>query len=236
VTTFDDLNQDENTNPLSLFLTPPGATPIFNFALARVHMQAQVDATVRVFFRSFRASVTTSSYDPVNMLSEASTFRSNPPPLALPGPGDSRIPLLGVGPVTDANGQTVNEYVTIPFFATVRKQIDPVNPGPMLDQQDIPNVIPIPGSPNSAPTQTFFGCWLDINRPTPLFPIQVPASPSDWDGPFTSGALPILQAFTYDLHQCLVAEISYDGINIPPGETPASSAWLAQRNLGFTQS
>ena len=63
----------------------------------------------------------------------------------------------------------MNEYVTIPFFATVRKQIDPVNPGPMLDQQDIPNVIPIPGSPNSAPTQTFFGCWLDINRPTPLF-------------------------------------------------------------------
>jgi hypothetical protein len=38
---FDDLNQDEQTNPLALFQTPSGEVPIFNFALARVHIRAK---------------------------------------------------------------------------------------------------------------------------------------------------------------------------------------------------
>jgi hypothetical protein len=108
----------------------------------------------------------------------------------------------------------------------------------MLDQQDTPNVAPtIPGSPGSPPTQTFFGCWLDINQNQNLLPVSVPSNANDWDsvGPSTPGAESILAAFTRDTHQCLVAEISFDQINIPAGDTPTSSAWLAQRNLGFTE-
>lgn len=235
VTTFDDLNQDEDTNPLSLFQTPAGAIRMFNFAVARVHMQAAVQANnVRVFFRSFRMSATDSIYVPTSSLTDLSPFRSNPPSLAYPAPGDTRIPLFGIGSVTVAPGQTALEYVTIPFFATVRKQLDTSNPGTMLEQQDIPNVNYIPASAGSQPTQTFFGCWLDINQSDAIMPIFVPIDPSEWDtGPWFAES--ILAAFTRDLHQCLVAEISFDGINIPSGDTPPTSAWLAQRNLGFTQ-
>jgi phospholipase C len=241
VTTFDDLNQDEDTNPLSLFQTPSGQIPIFNFALARAHMQSDAPANnVRVFFRSFRMSATDSVYVPTGSLTDLSPFRANPPSLAPPGSSDTRIPLLGIGNVTVSPGQTALEYVTIPFFATVRIQFDPKNPGnlTMLDQQDTPNVAPtIPGSPGSPPTQTFFGCWLDINQNQNLLPVSVPSNANDWDsvGPSTPGAESILAAFTRDTHQCLVAEISFDQINIPAGDTPTSSAWLAQRNLGFTE-
>jgi phospholipase C len=241
VQSFDDLNEDENTDPLSLFQTPPNTVPIFNFALARVHMQSDAPAyNVRVFFRSFRMSATDSVYAPTTSLADMSAFRANPPSLQPPGSGDTRIPLLGVANVTVSPGQTDLEYVTIPFFATVRIQFDPNNPGnlTMLDQHDIPNIAPtIPGSPGSPPTQTFFGCWLDINQDQNLLPVQAPANPSDWDsvGPNAPGAESILAAFTRDTHQCLVAEISFDSINIPAGDTPTSSAWLAQRNLGFTQ-
>jgi Phosphoesterase family len=241
VTTFDNLNQDENENPLSLFVNQPGQVPMFNFALARVHMQSDAPATnVRVFFRSFRMSATDSVYVPTNLPTDLSPFRTNPPSLQPPGANDARIPLLGIGNVTVSPGQTALEYVTIPFFATVRIQLDPTNPGnlTMVNQKDIPNVAKnIPGSPGSPPTQTFFGCWLDINQDQNLFPVQVPANPSDWDsvGPNTPGAETILAAFTRDVHQCLVAEISFDSIQIPAGDTPTSSAWLAQRNLGFTE-
>jgi phospholipase C len=225
---FDALNQDEEANPLSLFATPPNTIPIFNFALARVHMQAQQTETVRVFFRSFRASVTSSAYEPVSNLTDPSTYRSNPPPLQNPGSIDTRIPLLGV---VQPIGQSNLEYVTIPFFATPR------NPGSITPlTADSPNVIPIPASP-AAPNKTYFGCWLDINQTTNLFPSAPPVDPTQWDGPWTPGTLqPILQAFKFDLHQCLVAEISFDGIEIPAGDTPGASAWLAQRNLAFMTS
>jgi phospholipase C len=238
VGTFDELNQDEGTNPLSLVPTQQGM-PVFNFALARVHMQSDAPATnVRVFFRTFRMSVTDSIYEPTGSLSDPSAFRSNPPSTATMGigSGDRRIPLLGVNSVA---GQTDPEYVTIPFFATVRIQVDPTNKATWTTQgmqgqpDDTPNKRSIPGGPGTPVTQTFFGCWLDINQPSQnILPASFPMAANDWDGPWPL-ELPILAAFG-DTHQCLVAELSFDPIQIPTGDTPTSSAWLAQRNLGFT--
>jgi hypothetical protein len=101
----------------------------------------------------------------------------------------------------------------------------------MTEQQDSPNVVPtFPASPGNA-IQRFFGCWLDINQSDQLFPTN---PPSNWDEPWTaSSLLSIQQAFVNNLHQCLVAEISFDPITIPQGDVPGYSAWLAQRNLGF---
>jgi phospholipase C len=236
VSSFDQLNEAEDQNPLSLVLPMPGTTPMLNFALARVHMQASTAASnVRVFFRICRAGVTTADYDPVGDFVTPSFYRTSPPATVLPGAGDQRIPLLGVLPVLQPDGTTVkNEYVTIPFFATERIQF--TSPGTsMKEQQDAPNVIRnFPASLGSA-IQRFYGCWLDINQTDPLFPVD---PPNDWDEPWTAGAanlLSIQRAFTMNLHQCLVAEISYDGIDIPLGDVPGTSAWLAQRNLGFTQ-
>lgn len=239
VQSFDDLNQQEDTYPLSLAAPQPGKTPTYNFALARVHMQAEVTAPkVRVFFRSFRASATSTAYDPAANDTDMSAYRSYPFTGPGQGPADTKVPLLGVLPVLGQNGQTMNEYVTIPFFATARRPLDPNNPAVTMQDQpaDWPNALTIEGSPDSAVSQTFYGCWLDINQPEALFPITFPPGTTNWDGPWSTGLASIPQAFSFDLHQCLVAEISFDPITIPTGATPDNSGWLAQRNLGFTQS
>ena len=236
ILSFDDLEQGEDQASLPLYPTDTATNyPVFNFALARVQMQADSSdsATVRVFFRSFRASSTSVAYETQYAYRQYPLEGTeDPPPTG--EPPDTKIPLLGVG-----YGQDAGEYATIPFFATERIQISDATK-PMTWQQDTPNVQPIQtgmyGVPSGGTVQAYFGCWLDINQPqTNLFPIDVPADPGQLDGPFDPGAmLPIHSAFIFDGHQCLVAEISYDPIVIPPGDTPQYSAWLAQRNLGLS--
>ena len=128
--------------------------------------------------------------------------------------------------------------MTIPFFATERIQLtDPSVP--MTWQQDPTNVQDMQtgkyGVPSGGTVEAYFGCWLDINQPdVPLFPRYVPSDTALVDGPFDqSTTLSIQQAFINDMHQCLVAEISYDPIVIPTGDSTSNSAWLAQRNLGL---
>lgn len=235
VASFDDLPQDEPTNPLPLYGSLNGI-PVYNFALARVHMNAKTNAAnVRVFFRSFRAAVTTSAFDPVSDFTTASKFRSNPPAAQTIGEHDNRTPLLGVLNVQNSAGQSGTEYVTIPFFASTRASLlSP--PQTMMQQTDPPNTITIKDNPQYSTTETYFGCWLDINQSTKLFPAAPPGG--NWDGPWLSHTplQPIQRAFKNDLHQCLVAEISFYEITIPVGDTPSLSAWLAQRNLGLVLS
>jgi phospholipase C len=249
---FDGLDEPEANNPLPLATTAPGAIPVFNFALARVHMNStQAASDVRVFFRSCRASVTTGAYDAQTSLAAPAFYRSNPPTGPAPGSGnDTKVPLLGVKDVTPAGGgASTLEYVTIPFFATPR-----INAGdPSKSMQDQPpdsplltgtgtgqgNVRNMAAASGGAPSVAYFGCWLDINQPTLLIPATPPSNPAQWDGPFQQNpakpnpALSISAAFLRDLHQCLVAEISFDPIIIPPSDVPGSSAWLAQRNLAL---
>jgi len=240
VSSFDTLNQIETVNPLYLTETDENGKLIFNFALARVHLNSQSPANgVRVFFRCCRASVTTGAYDATGPTTGPTTatafYRSNPATGPGTGPQDVKVPLFGVMNVPSSSGGALQlEYVNIPFFAVPR--IDPKNQSMALQPRDDPNVLDIaPGSVK------FFGCWLDINQTQTIMPPSVPASSADWDGPW-SAVFPagtqyhtIAEAFATDMHQCLVAEISYDAITIPPNDTPGQSAWLAQRNLGFSQ-
>jgi len=224
-------------------LQPPGVTPVFNFALARVHMNSETIASnVRVFFRSCRAPVTSATYDaqgPTNGPSYVPAFyRSSPATGPGTGSNDVKIPLLGVNWVTPPNGGAATlEYTAIPFFATGRVNLDPTQS--MLGQQDTPNVHDIPAASATGPAVRYYGCWLDINQDTSLIPVTVPtAVPPNtpkWDGPFQNPST-IQQAFMNDLHQCLIAEISFDEIVIPQGDVPGTSAWLAQRNLGLVTS
>jgi len=244
ISKFDDLNYMEEVNPLYLTSTDANGNIVFNFALARVHMNSTAQAqNVRVFFRSCRASVTTSIYNPVGDLTTNSFYRSNPPNLNDPGTNDLRIPLLGVDYVTPAtSGPPTLEYVNIPFFATPR--VNPNTTSMLTQPKDSPNVQDIPnGNLNNHP-MAFFGCWLDINldRSEDQIFLQFDNVPgvSQWDGgwnlPANSNQLvSIYKSFIRDNHQCLVAEISFDGIDIPAGDVPGYSAWLAQRNLGFIQ-
>ena len=236
---FDALDAPESANPLPLAFTPLGAVPIFNFALARVHMNsAQLAKNVRVFFRCCRASVTTGAYDadtqgPASGPSYKPAFyRSNPASGPAPGAAnDTKVPLLGVTSVTPPDGGTATlEYTTIPFFANPRVNVTDPHKS-MADQQaDGPANVRDMGV---GPTVAYFGCWLDINQDQNVVPASVPSPPTEWDGPFAAGtAIPIQSAFS-DLHQCIVAEISFDSVTIRQGDIPGYSAWLAQRNLAL---
>jgi phospholipase C len=244
ISSFDQLNQLQGSISLPLYpmdntKTPP--LPIFNFGLARVHMQAESSdpAMVRVFFRSFRASTTATGYETNN------AYRYDQ---VAPG---WRVPLLGKG-----EGIDTGEYATIPFFASTRINVSQPNL-PMTQQQiDSPNVqlvqTGVYGVPNGGTVEAYFGCWLDINQTTQynpnanLFPITQPTDPTLIDGPFPADTtLPIQAAFLNDLHQCLIAEISFytpatpitdDDFFPPQGDNPEYSAWLAQRNLSLNSS
>jgi phospholipase C len=219
---FDSLSGDEESSWLSLLPTNAQGN-VYNFAIARVHLQSLDTAPeVGVFFRLFPAAQTATSYDPDGAyLAGPSTVV--PYPIALPGvkPGSS--------------GQ---EWATLPFFAQGRvaytdaldAQTDPLN------RADIPppGVLPQPGTVY----EQFYGCYLDINQNNDPY---VPASgvPSGWDG---SQGFPAADQpwspfqWIQGLHQCVVAEISFAPISIPPGSSPGDSSWLAQRNIVFVPS
>ncbi|MFI5138082.1 MAG: hypothetical protein ACHQIM_09655 [Sphingobacteriales bacterium] len=187
-----------------------GGIPVFNFGIAKVHYRslATDSGTVRVFFRLFPGSTTSTAYD-------GSTYPRG-------GQGGVIIPLPGV-----VGGETT----TIPCFADARLDysVDSINA-----QTDSKNVQVIDHDPSGNERIAYFGCWLDINQPNQkLFPI----SPPNNTGPYNAADQLSIQDLVRNIHQCLVSEISLDGVTlINNGETPGSSDKLAQRNLTIVQS
>ncbi|HKT09198.1 MAG TPA: hypothetical protein VJR24_14965 [Gemmatimonadaceae bacterium] len=206
--TFDGISTDENTSVLELSETVNG-TPVFNFAVAKVRYRSlAADApNVRVFFRLFPASTTSTAYD------QSTAYRRG-------GQSGITIPLLGI-----AGGETT----TIPCFASPRIDTSTTS---MTAQADAPNVQTLVHDATGNEVSAYFGCWLDINQPSQLL---FPITPSPVDGPYTSGQLAIQQLIR-NAHQCLVAEIAFDPDPIGFGNTPGSSDKLAQRNLSIVAS
>ena len=216
-----------------LQVNPRTGKAAFNFAICRVRIRGTTPPNVpppfttqaqncRVFFRAFQAQSTNTSFN------ATTTYRSIP--IGTPDVSP-RVPLLGV--VTDSMGQ--EEFVTIPFFAVDRVNL--AGPADLTTQPpDTPNVQTI--SPMTGmEVDTYYGCWLDINQPTPLFPQF--AKPGDFDnstGYFNTGTFTIYSinaAFSRAPHQCLIAEIAFDDIPIPPNADSSTSDKLAQRNLAY---
>ena len=205
-----DLVANEDTSSVEI-AGSIGLTPVYNFAVARVRYRALATpaANVRVFFRIFQASTTSTDFQP------STTYATG-------GMGAVKVPLLGV-----VNG----EVVTIPCFAAAR--VDPTKPNGLNAQTDPLNVgplsNPIPPDGTGAEVQVYFGCWLDINQNTPV----LPSAPASAAGPFVP-VLSIQQAIK-NKHQCLVAEINLDPPEpqIATGAGPAVSDKLAQRNLNI---
>ena len=138
---------------------------------------------VRVFFRIFQASTTSTVYEP-------DTYEVYPQPTAA-NRNTTKVPLFGV----DGSGNVV----VVPCFAAPRVL------GASLDSQTDPkNAFPITASATGAIVYAYFGCWLDINQPrTNVVPVA-PITPSDL-GPFAS-TQPVLQ-WIGSSHHCLVSEI-----------------------------
>ena len=211
---FDAIPQDdEDAAALTLAPADGDGNATYNFALARVRYQdVQVASKVRVFFRLWPAQQTNATYD------TNTTYRS------AAAAGD-KISLLGV------NG---DEIITIPFFAEPRV----LTSQKMTDQSDTKNVRDINPDPLGAEVDSYFGCWLDINRPDDkLFPPRLVGAPNPSDipdGPFDGFAqLVSIQELVRSQHQCLLAEVSFDPDPIPSNADPSISDKLAQRNLAF---
>ena len=213
---FDSLTPDEDQSKLYLQPTD-GNTPVFNFALAKVHYIGLIGAAnVRVFFRLRQTQVTYAPFDypPGGQYRRAPDNHHGQP-----------IPLAGI---------QSNEYVTVPCFAEGR--IDSTLSG-MDWQTDNPNVQTFTaiGGPE---VDHFFGCWLDINQPDLRLPIDVPPAQ---DGPFNVSdpnpnfrPLSLKQALARNLHLCLIAEINFDQSPIPLGKDPSNWDKLAQRNIAWS--
>jgi hypothetical protein len=214
-------------------INPRTNKPAYNFAICRVRIRGTTPPNTpppfttqarncRVFFRAFQAQTTVSTFNPTT------TYRSTP--IGIPDVS-TRVPLLGYE--TDSHGS--DEFVTIPFFAVER--VNFAGPTDLTTQPaDAPNVQTI--SPVSGTeVDTFFGCWLDMNQQTPLFPQF--AKPGDFDNRTsyfnTTGFAiqPINAAFTRAPHQCLIAEVAFDDVPIPPNADASTSDKLAQRNLAY---
>ncbi len=107
------------------------------------------------------------------------------------------------------------EWLSFPFFAQARTS-------PTSSQADGFNVKDIAPNPGSEVT-TFFGALIDNNLDDPYLPII----------PSESGSVP-LPTLLMGEHQCLVAQIEYDGTPIPSGSRPSTSDKLSQRNLAMS--
>lgn len=211
---FDALPSAEDVATLALAPTDTHGTPVYNFALARVRYQETIAASnVRAFFRMWPAQQTNAVYDSNTLYRTATN-----------GTGE-KIPLLGV---------QGDEIMTIPFFATPRVDTTTAS---MATQTDAPNVRSISPDPIGGEVATYFGCWLDINQPNAkVLPDRlIGPNPANLpDGPFTGmGALLPIQQLVRSAHQCLITEISFDPLPIPPNLDPSTSDKLAQRNLTF---
>ena len=208
--------------------------PVYNFAIARVHYQAQMTPAkkVRVFFRLFAANSTATDFQPTSTYTRFAAYSpSYPVPTA--DYNQDVLPTLGV---------QAGEYVTVPFFGEAR--VDPTQTGaadtmPSKQTPDTFNVrdLKATGGPVH---DTFYGCWLDINQVSPTSPSFIPMipPPGDEQGPWPPsanvGLEPIQQAFIVNDHQCLVAEIAFDPDPVSTGTQPFNSDKLAQRNISWS--
>jgi phospholipase C len=259
--------QEEAVSTVTVFPTLNGGTTVsasnplvFCFAIVRVTLQGvtALADNVRVFFRLVPAANTGVSYDQTTLYrstplpgqpnpsgSTADTVTTpnyntpSPPPSP---PWQTRVPLLGLGPIQPPPLKT-REILTIPFFATPR--IDATQNAMYTQPPDWPNTQRITPNLNGEPVYAFFGSWLDINvdpastvqgnivgADTLMFPAVVPAVPSSkLDGPYTAGQYQPISAFVKSQHQCIIAEVAYDPLPIPPGAIPGENQQLAQRNL-----
>jgi hypothetical protein len=134
------------------------------------------------------------------------------------------VPLLGFESQT--SGAALR---SIPFFAEAR--VAPTTAS-LQTQTDPLNVHDFPAGPTTERVW-YCGAWLDFNDPNVRLPATYQAAP---DGPYSAASLQPLRTIMRDFHQCMVAEIRYDGDPTEPGASPFTSDNLAQRNLAILSS
>ena len=193
------------------FLSGFPLLPTFNFAVARVRYRATATTAqqVRCFFRMCNVATTGLEFD------TATVYRATP--------GATPVPLLGT-----AGGQLVSiPFTNEPRIATVSGQAGAtgLDAQPLNATYDIQNIAPGAGG---AEVSAYFGVYLDINLPTKRF-----STAPGGDGPYPDATSLPIRDLLRGWHNCLVAEIRFDGDPTDPGSNPANSDNLSQRNLAI---
>ena len=212
------VNSLDNNEFTSLDMSQPGSAlspsalstsgkRVYNFAVARVRLNGQVANAnnVRLFFRIFSSQTTA-----------ALTYELDGSGLPIAGykrtSSAAPIALPGENPAT-------GEWLSFPFFAEARS----ANPATQTDPNNVKNITPSAGNE----VFTFFGALLDNNLANPGDE-YLPALPGG------TGPKQPLATLLAGEHQCLVAQIEYNGTPIPSGARPNTSDKLSQRNLAFS--
>ena len=120
--------------------------------------------------------------------------------------GANPIPLPG----TQAAG---TEWLSFPFFSAERQ----IPPSAQTDPDNVKTV-------EAGVGFKMFGALVDNNLPDP-YVTQTPAS---------GGVTQPLSTLLMGEHQCLVAQIEFNGAPIPDGATPWTSDKLSQRNIAVS--
>ena len=197
---------------------------VFNFALARVRYIGLIGANdVRVFFRLFQAQTTSGVYD----FPPGSRYRR-----AASNPDGQPIPLAGI---------QGNEYVTLPFFALAES----TRPLKNMDQQTDSQCSAARSSGTSSTSRrkqtaarstrsSAAGSTSTSRHERHPCDSATPSTPTG-----RSRASRILRCRSSrrscaNLHQCLIAEVAFDPVAIPPGKDPSNWDKLAQRNIAWS--
>ena len=185
--------------------------PVSNFAVLRVRAVSTANGPMSVLFRLF-PSLTLGTDHALD------TYRRSPARTA-------PAPLLGL---------RGSELVSLPCFAapridtaevTMATQLDPANRWPQHTAAGRGAAVAQDGNGS-----TYFGCWLDLNQPEPMFP-RHPATP---DGPFAGARRPI-QDLLRGGEVSVIAELYMSTRPVPPGTSAASTTRIAMRSVASPQ-
>lgn len=204
VTQFESLSTVEADSALSPFPTTTSGKKVYNFAIARVRLNGNSALANRV--RVFFRIFTSQTTAALTYLR---------PTGGLPQEGymrTSTVDPIAIPGVTSSG----NEWLSFPFFAESRVS----DPNSQRDNNNVKDITPTPGSEVS----TFFGALIDNNLTEPYLR-PTPAS---------AAAEVSLSTLLTGEHQCLIAQIEFNGAPIPNGAKPNTSDKLAQRNLAIT--
>ena len=208
---FNDISPDQETSQLE-WMETSGGTRVFNYAVAKVRYKAPIptlpppNANDAENVKVFFRLFNTAGT--AMQYNIGTTYK-------IEGTGTSAI--AGVG----KEGGIIS---SIPFFAAQRINYAAAL---MASQTDPLNMQPIPAKGNTV-SVVYFGCWLDFNQSGQNISVTEDA---------THGTSFVnLQTSIRGIHQCLVAEVFFDGDPTPMNATPSSSDNLSQRNLAIAHS
>jgi hypothetical protein len=211
---FKSITIDQDDSKLELSETV-GGTTVYNYAIAKVRYKAPIptlpppDANDAKDVKVFFRMFNTAGT--AMHYNAASTYRRA-------GTGANTISLIG---------KEGNAISSIPFFASPRVNYTVASMSTQTDDKNRRTMKPN----NNTESVAYFGCWLDINRDANKL---IPLNPAT-DGPFSGDRKSILELIR-GVHQCLVAEVYFEGDPTPFNATPGSSDNLSQRNLAIVQS